>query len=41
MDDWREVPVSQNEKKNIMLSSKLTYYPFVFFLAQKWLIPGL
>jgi hypothetical protein len=31
MDDWREVPISQNEKKNIMIRSKLTYYPFAFY----------
>jgi hypothetical protein len=37
MDDRREVPISQNEKKNIMIRSKLTYYPVVFFLAQKWI----
>jgi len=37
MDDWREVPISQNEKKNIMIRSKLAYYPFVFFLVQKWI----
>jgi hypothetical protein len=38
MDDWREVPISQNEKKNIMIRSRLSYFPSVFFLAQKWLI---